>query len=209
MDIELRTPHPSELRSLARTLAAWQVDDGSGGEENGTRRGLRIGPVGPTQHGVVEAPGGRRRVDGPGRRPRQGGEEDAVPMHGDRVVRGSESPLEGHLDRRGGAGEGRHGRRADQDRDGRRVGGHPFAEAVSLGITSVPVLSDPDLKVSASYDVLQWAIENGEPSHTFVLVDGDGKIAWVKDYGAPDNPNRTMYVEIDELVTYVRDSLEN
>jgi len=82
-------------------------------------------------------------------------------------------------------------------------------EAVSLGITSVPVLSDPDLKVSASYDVLQWAIENGEPSHTFVLVDGDGKIAWVKDYGAPDNPNRTMYVEIDELVTYVRDSLEN
>ena len=82
-------------------------------------------------------------------------------------------------------------------------------EAVSLGITSVPVLSDPDLKVSASYDVLQWAIENGEPSHTFVLVDGEGKISWVKDYGAPDNPNRTMYVEIDELVKYVQDSLAN
>ena len=82
-------------------------------------------------------------------------------------------------------------------------------ESVSLGITSVPVLSDPDLKVSASYDVLQWAIENGEPSHTFVLVDADGKISWVKDYGAPDNPNRTMYVEIDELVSYVQDSLAN
>jgi peroxiredoxin len=82
-------------------------------------------------------------------------------------------------------------------------------EAASLGITTVPVLSDPDLKVSAAYDVLQWAIENGEPSHTFVLVDGDGKIAWVKDYGAPDNPNRTMYVEIDELVNYVGDSLAN
>jgi peroxiredoxin len=82
-------------------------------------------------------------------------------------------------------------------------------EAASLGITTVPVLSDPDLKVSAAYDVLQWAIENGEPSHTFVLVDGNGKIAWVKDYGAPDNPNRTMYVEIDELVNYVGDSLAN
>jgi len=82
-------------------------------------------------------------------------------------------------------------------------------EAQALGITSVPVLSDPDLAVSAAYDVLQWAIENGEPSHTFVLVDGDGNIAWVKDYGAPDNPNRTMYVEIDELVNYVQSSLEN
>lgn len=82
-------------------------------------------------------------------------------------------------------------------------------EAQTLGITDVPVLSDPDLSVSSAYDVLQWAIENGEPSHTFVLVDGEGKIAWVKDYGAPDNPNRTMYVEIDELVEYVRTSLEN
>jgi peroxiredoxin len=82
-------------------------------------------------------------------------------------------------------------------------------EAMQLGIKTVPVLSDPDLKVSASYDVLQWAIENGEPSHTFVLVDGSGKIAWVKDYGAPDNPNRTMYVEINELANYVQNSLEN
>jgi len=82
-------------------------------------------------------------------------------------------------------------------------------EAQVLGITTVPVLSDPDLQVSGAYDVLQWAIENGEPSHTFVLVDGDGKIAWVKDYGAPDNPNRTMYVEINELVNYVESSLTN
>lgn len=82
-------------------------------------------------------------------------------------------------------------------------------EAISLGITRVPVLSDPDLVVSAEYDVLQWAIANGEPSHTFVLVDADGKIAWIKDYGAPDNPNRTMYVEISELVRYVESSLSN
>ena len=82
-------------------------------------------------------------------------------------------------------------------------------EAQTLGISSVPVLSDPDLAVSADYDVLQWAIDNGEPSHTFVLVDADGQIVWVKDYGAPDNPDRTMYVEVDELIDFVEANLEN
>jgi len=82
-------------------------------------------------------------------------------------------------------------------------------EAKALGISSVPVLSDPDLKVSAEYDVLQWAIDNGEPSHTFILVDADGQIVWIKDYGAPDNPKRTMYVEIDELIEYVEANLGN
>ena len=81
-------------------------------------------------------------------------------------------------------------------------------ETHALGITSIPVLSDPDLNVSEEYDVLQWAIENGEPSHTFILVDKDGKIVWIKDYGAPDNPNRTMYVEVDELIQYVNQNLK-
>ena len=82
-------------------------------------------------------------------------------------------------------------------------------EAQSLGITSVVVLSDPDLAVSEEYDVLQWAIDNGEPSHTFILVDEGGKIVWIKDYGAPDNPNRTMYVEVNELVDFVKTNLGN
>jgi alkyl hydroperoxide reductase subunit AhpC len=82
-------------------------------------------------------------------------------------------------------------------------------EAKGLGITNVPVLSDPDLQVSGAYDVLQWAIDNGEPSHTFVLVDKDGKIVWIKDYGAPDNPNRTMYVEVNELIHFTQANLEN
>lgn len=82
-------------------------------------------------------------------------------------------------------------------------------EAQALGITNVPVLSDPDLVVSAEYDILQWAIDNGEPSHTFVLIDAGGQIVWVKDYGAPGHPHRTMYVEIDELVNYVEANLEN
>ncbi len=81
------------------------------------------------------------------------------------------------------------------------------SEAINLGITAIPVLSDPNLSVSDEYDVLKWAIDNGEPSHTFILVNGNGDIAWVKDYGAPDNPDRTMYVEILELVRYVSENL--
>jgi peroxiredoxin len=77
----------------------------------------------------------------------------------------------------------------------------------TLGISAVPMLSDPDLSVSAAYDVLQFAIDNGEPSHTFVLVDQTGKVVWVKDYGAPDNPNRTMYVPVDELTSFVQQNL--
>ncbi len=80
-------------------------------------------------------------------------------------------------------------------------------EANTLRITDVPMLADPDLQVSATYDVLQWAIENGEPSHTFILVGADGKIHWIKDYGAPANPDRTMYVEVSELIDYVENNL--
>jgi peroxiredoxin len=86
--------------------------------------------------------------------------------------------------------------------------GEMASESQALGI-NVPMLSDPDLSVSAAYDVLQWAIANGEPSHTFVLVDASGEIVWIKDYGAPDNPNRTMYVEVGELVGYIEANLSD
>lgn len=81
-------------------------------------------------------------------------------------------------------------------------------EARALGIREVPLLSDPTLDVSEKYQVLQWAIENGEPSHTFVLVDENGDIVWVKDYGAPDKPDRTMYVEVNEIVRFVDENLD-
>lgn len=81
-------------------------------------------------------------------------------------------------------------------------------EAKALGITEVPLLTDPNLEVSGAYRVLQWAIENGEPSHTFVLVDEQGEIVWIKDYGAPDNPERTMYVEVNEIVRFVDENLD-
>jgi hypothetical protein len=39
----------------------------------------------------------------------------------------------------------------------------------------------------------------GEPSQTFVLVDEVGRIAWVKDYGAPEHRG-VMWVDPNELV---------
>lgn len=81
------------------------------------------------------------------------------------------------------------------------------AGAQEYGIQSTPLLTDADKSVSQAYDVLKWAIASGEPGHTFILVGKDGKIAWIKDYGAPDNPNRTMYVPISELTSEIKKSL--
>ena len=82
------------------------------------------------------------------------------------------------------------------------------AESQKIGITEIPMLSDTDKKVAASYGVLKWAIPSGEPGHTFVLVNQDGTLAWIQDYGAPDNPNRTMYVPIDELIQAIETHLK-
>ena len=69
---------------------------------------------------------------------------------------------------------------------------------------SVPLLSDADKRVSDSYGVLRWAVSSGEPSHTFVLVDADGTVAWIRDYGAPDKADRVMYVPVNELTQQVQ-----
>ena len=75
------------------------------------------------------------------------------------------------------------------------------SEARALGIT-IPMLVD-DGSVTRLYGADRFALPNGEPSHTFALVDANGNLVWMKDYGAPDNPNRTMYVEVDELVATI------
>jgi len=78
-------------------------------------------------------------------------------------------------------------------------------ESQTLGIT-VPMLID-DGSITKAYGADQFAMPNGEPSHTFALVDANGQLIWMKDYGAPNNPNRTMYVEVDELVGFIRQAL--
>jgi peroxiredoxin len=80
--------------------------------------------------------------------------------------------------------------------------------AVEYGIASVPLLTDADHAVSEAYDVLQWAVATGEPGHTFILVDKDGTIAWIRDYGAPENGG-LMYVPVSELSEQIEASLEN
>lgn len=72
------------------------------------------------------------------------------------------------------------------------------------GITGVPMAIDANHSTSRAYDVLKWAVASGEPSHTFVLVDVSGKIAWIQDYGAPDKPDRTMYVPPADLVREIK-----
>jgi peroxiredoxin len=88
----------------------------------------------------------------------------------------------------------------------------PIAELAAAGqeagVTNTPLLSDPNNTAAKSYDVLQYAVKSGEPSHTFVLVGQDGKIIWTKDYGSPDNPNQTMYVPVAELVAAIRQGLK-
>lgn len=79
-------------------------------------------------------------------------------------------------------------------------------EAQSLGIT-VPMLVD-DGSVTKLFGADKYALGNGEPSHTFALVDANGNLVWFKDYGAPDNPERTMYVEVDELVGFIQEALK-
>jgi peroxiredoxin len=78
-------------------------------------------------------------------------------------------------------------------------------QAEEMGITT-PTLSDTDNRVAARYDVLQWAAATGEPGHTFVLVDDEGTVRWIRDYGAPQNGGM-MYVPPEQLVPEIADHL--
>lgn len=73
-------------------------------------------------------------------------------------------------------------------------------EASAMGIKT-PVLSDEGNRVASMYGVMRWQMA-GEPGHTFVLVDEDGVVRWVRDYGAPENGGH-MYVPPAELVPEV------
>jgi hypothetical protein len=53
---------------------------------------------------------------------------------------------------------------------------------------------------------MRWRAVTGEPGHTFILVDKQGLIAWVKDYGAPEHGG-IMYVAPEELTPHVRREL--
>lgn len=71
------------------------------------------------------------------------------------------------------------------------------------GIEGVPMAQDADGSVSEKYGVLRWAVGTGEPGHTFVLVDAQGEVNWIGDYGAPENAG-VMYVPPTDLVEQIR-----
>ncbi len=71
-----------------------------------------------------------------------------------------------------------------------------------------PALSDRDNKVATSYGVMRWAMPGGEPGHTFILVDEQGTIRWIKDYGAPEHGG-AMYVTPDDLVPELAQRLKS
>jgi peroxiredoxin len=72
--------------------------------------------------------------------------------------------------------------------------------ASEFGIQT-PVLSDAGNRVASAYGVMRWGM-GSEPGHTFVLVDRDGLIRWIKDYGAPQNGG-LMYVPPEDLVPHI------
>jgi peroxiredoxin len=72
---------------------------------------------------------------------------------------------------------------------------------------AIPMLTDPDHRVSETYGVLEWAVASGEPGHTFVLVGADGRIAWIQDYGAPQNRG-VMYVDPEEIAAELEQALD-
>ncbi len=75
-----------------------------------------------------------------------------------------------------------------------------------------PLLSDPLNRVADRYGVMRWRvpptadIDSAEPGHTFVLVDEEGRIAWIQDYGAPENGG-LMYVPPGDLLPQIERSL--
>jgi alkyl hydroperoxide reductase subunit AhpC len=81
------------------------------------------------------------------------------------------------------------------------------ASGAAFGVAATPMLTDTDESVSEAYDVLRWAVATGEPGHTFVLIDGDGTIAWIRDYGAPENGG-VMYVNPPDIARQVAAGLE-
>jgi len=61
-----------------------------------------------------------------------------------------------------------------------------------FGLTT-PFLIDADLSVSSAYGVIGTGMHANLPGHSFVLVDGSGRIAWRRDYPS-------MFVSTDRLL---------
>jgi peroxiredoxin len=69
-----------------------------------------------------------------------------------------------------------------------------------------PVLSDPDLAVSKTYNTNKYGMMgDSRNGHTFILVGPDGRIQWRADYGGA--PDYTMYLPSADLLADIRRGL--
>ena len=79
-------------------------------------------------------------------------------------------------------------------------------KASDEGLTT-PILSDPNLAVSATYHANSYGMMgNSRDGHTFIVVGPDGVIRWRADYGGP--PNFTMYLPVDVLLGDIQQGLK-
>jgi peroxiredoxin Q/BCP len=82
-----------------------------------------------------------------------------------------------------------------------------LTEKVATDRLSSPVLSDPDLAVTRSYDTNSYGMMGkSRNGHSFILVGPDGNIRWRADYGG--EPNYTMYVPVANLMEDLRQGLQ-
>ena len=71
---------------------------------------------------------------------------------------------------------------------------------------STPVLSDPDLSVSRTYDTNSYGMMGGTHNgHSFIVVAPDGRIEWRADYGGA--PDYTMFLPVEDLLADLRRGL--
>lgn len=69
------------------------------------------------------------------------------------------------------------------------------AELGRFGLTT-PYLIDVDASVSDAYGVLGTGMHGNLPGHSFILVDGSGRIAWRGDYPS-------MFVKTRQLLSAI------
>lgn len=79
-------------------------------------------------------------------------------------------------------------------------------DKVDLEGLETPLLSDPGVEVSATYEANQYGMMGTSMNgHSVVMVGPDGTIEWRADYGGA--PKYTMYVPVDALVADIRTGL--
>jgi len=73
------------------------------------------------------------------------------------------------------------------------------AEAQRLGVTT-PILIDIDRSVSQSYDMIGIYGHQNTPTHSFALVDQDGRVTWRQDYPDVFVPLENLLADLGDLI---------